>query len=64
MDVRPAARVASRKDRGEAHLVTVIGFLDTAHGEIPEETSGPYPGDGSNGANVLTESGIVRRDIT
>jgi protocatechuate 3,4-dioxygenase beta subunit len=37
---------------------------DTANGEIPEETSGPFPGDGSNGANVLTESGIVRRDIT
>jgi protocatechuate 3,4-dioxygenase beta subunit len=31
---------------------------------IPEETAGPYPGDGSNGANVLTESGIVRSDIT
>ncbi len=37
---------------------------DTANGELPEETSGPYPGDGSNGANVLTESGIVRSDIT
>jgi protocatechuate 3,4-dioxygenase beta subunit len=37
---------------------------DTANGEIPEETSGPFPGDGSNGANVLTQSGIVRRDIT
>ncbi|WP_020384881.1 intradiol ring-cleavage dioxygenase [Kribbella catacumbae] len=32
--------------------------------EIPEETAGPYPGDGSNGPNVLTESGIVRKDIT
>jgi protocatechuate 3,4-dioxygenase beta subunit len=31
--------------------------------EIPGETSGPFPGDGSNGPNVLTESGIVRRDI-
>jgi protocatechuate 3,4-dioxygenase beta subunit len=31
---------------------------------IPEETAGPYPGDGSNGVNVLTQSGIVRRDIT
>jgi protocatechuate 3,4-dioxygenase beta subunit len=31
---------------------------------IPEETAGPYPGDGSNGVNVLTESGIVRNDIT
>jgi protocatechuate 3,4-dioxygenase beta subunit len=37
---------------------------DTANGEIPEETSGPYPGDGSNGANVLAQSGIVRSDIT
>lgn len=37
---------------------------DTANGELPEETSGPYPGDGSNGANVLNQSGIVRRDIT
>ena len=31
--------------------------------EIPDETAGPYPGDGSNGVNVLTESGIVRQDI-
>lgn len=30
---------------------------------IPEETGGPYPGDGTNGPNVLTESGIVRQDI-
>lgn len=35
-----------------------------ADGEIPEETAGPYPGDGSNGQNILTESGIVRSDIT
>ena len=37
---------------------------DTAAGELPEETAGPYPGDGSNGANVLSESGVVRSDIT
>ncbi|MFJ6674958.1 intradiol ring-cleavage dioxygenase [Actinosynnema sp. NPDC091369] len=30
---------------------------------IPPETAGPYPGDGSNGPNVLTRSGIVRGDI-
>ena len=36
----------------------------TADGEIPEETAGPFPGDGSNGVNVLTESGIVRSDLT
>jgi protocatechuate 3,4-dioxygenase beta subunit len=34
-----------------------------ASGEIPDETAGPYPGDGSNGPNVLEESGIVRSDI-
>jgi hypothetical protein len=31
--------------------------------EVPEETAGPYPGDGSNGPNVLDDSGIVRGDI-
>ncbi|MBM7503819.1 intradiol ring-cleavage dioxygenase [Agromyces aurantiacus] len=31
--------------------------------EVPDETAGPYPGDGSNGVNVLDDSGIVRRDI-
>ncbi|MGK8500755.1 dioxygenase [Nocardia asiatica] len=30
----------------------------------PQETAGPYPGDGSNGPNVLVESGVVRSDIT
>jgi protocatechuate 3,4-dioxygenase beta subunit len=31
--------------------------------EIPDETAGPYPADGTNGPNVLTESGVVRSDI-
>lgn len=31
--------------------------------EIPDETAGPYPGDGSNGPDVLADSGIVRQDI-
>lgn len=30
---------------------------------IPEETAGPFPGDGSNGPNVLTQDGVVRSDI-
>ncbi|RZU74474.1 dioxygenase-like protein [Micromonospora kangleipakensis] len=34
-----------------------------ASGEIPDETAGPYPGDGSNGPNVLEQSGVVRSDI-
>lgn len=35
----------------------------TVDGEIPDETAGPYPGDGSNGPDVLEDSGIVRADI-
>jgi protocatechuate 3,4-dioxygenase beta subunit len=30
---------------------------------IPSETPGPFPGDGSNGANALALDGIVRSDI-
>ena len=29
----------------------------------PEETAGPFPGDGSNGPTVLSSSGVVRSDI-
>ena len=36
----------------------------TSCSKIPEETGGPYPGDGTNGPNALTASGIVRDDIT
>lgn len=32
--------------------------------EMPNETAGPYPGDGSNGPDVLEESGVERSDIT
>ncbi len=35
-----------------------------ASSEIPDETNGPYPADGTNGVTVLEESGIVRSDIT
>jgi len=31
--------------------------------KIPEETAGPYPGDSSNGPNVLNLTGVVRQDI-
>jgi protocatechuate 3,4-dioxygenase beta subunit len=30
---------------------------------IPQETAGPFPGEGSNGPNVLTTNGVVRSDI-
>lgn len=45
---------------GAGGAVSQSGLDD---GDIPEETAGPYPGDGSNGPDVLSESGIVREDI-
>lgn len=56
---------------GAAVLTTGAGALASSTttptvptSEIPEETAGPFPGDGSNGPDVLEQSGIVRRDIT
>lgn len=44
---------------------TSSGSTATAEGEIPEETNGPYPADGTDAdLNVLEESGIERSDIT
>lgn len=42
---------------------TTAAAADGECAVIPEETAGPYPGDGTNGPNALTESGIVRKDI-
>ena len=36
---------------------------DASCDTIPEETAGPFPGDGSNGPDVLSQSGVVRSDI-
>jgi protocatechuate 3,4-dioxygenase beta subunit len=59
---------------GVAALAGCTGTDDTApsrtsgtsgtSAEIPEEIAGPFPADGSNGVNVLTESRVVRSDIT
>lgn len=47
---------------------TVVGSTSlaeaTAGEEIPDETAGPFPADGSNGPNVLDDDGIVRSDLT
>ena len=49
---------------GTASATTVsTSGTDLPAGEIPDETAGPYPGDGSNGPDVLEETGIVRSDI-
>ncbi|HEY3665352.1 MAG TPA: intradiol ring-cleavage dioxygenase [Polyangiaceae bacterium] len=50
---------------GAATAGAGAGSTDTTTcSKIPEETAGPYPGDGSNGPQILTESGVVRGDIT
>lgn len=41
-----------------------VSNADLVDGEIPNETQGPYPADGSNGPNILKSSEIVRSDIT
>lgn len=72
------AALASRRDMlrllAGASLIPLIGCDDDGGGgdagtdggscsAIPEETGGPYPGDGTNGPNVLNQSGIVRSDM-
>ncbi len=37
--------------------------IDASCTTIPQETAGPYPGDGTNGPNVLDLDGVVRQDI-
>jgi protocatechuate 3,4-dioxygenase beta subunit len=67
-------RLASRRDAlrifgagGAAAILASLGPsrapAATPTAEVPTETAGPYPGDGSNGPDVLDQSGIVRHDI-
>lgn len=68
------ARMASRRDAlkifgagGAAAILSTFGAAParaaTPSGVVPTETAGPYPGDGSNGPDVLDDTGIVRHDI-
>lgn len=55
----------SSNDDGDAASTTSAGAgTPGACEEIAEETAGPFPADGSNGPDVLTEQGVVRQDIT
>ena len=42
---------------------STTGAATTSTGEIPEETNGPYPADGTQDLNILEQSGIERQDI-
>jgi protocatechuate 3,4-dioxygenase beta subunit len=49
---------------GASQATGATGSADAASCEvIPEETAGPFPGDGSNGPDVLSQTGVVRKDI-
>jgi protocatechuate 3,4-dioxygenase beta subunit len=69
-------RLASRRDAlrifgvgGAAAILSTLGAsraaarAATPTAKVPSETAGPYPGDGSNGPDVLDDTGIVRHDI-
>ena len=60
----PSSRTAATSP---ATTATTDGSTPASGGgqlvEVPDETAGPFPGDGSNGENVLDDSGIVRSDI-
>jgi protocatechuate 3,4-dioxygenase beta subunit len=42
---------------------TGAASADASCAVIPQETAGPFPADGSNGPDVLNQSGVVRTDI-
>src|SRR5687767_8105609 len=57
-----AASSSSSSSSSSASSSSATGTT-AAVGEIPEETAGPFPGDGSNGPDLLEQSGVVRSDI-
>lgn len=69
-DLIATGRVLSRRDAvrlalsaGGLYLLASCADETDSGCRIPAETAGPFPGDGSNGPNVLTQSGVVRSDI-
>ncbi len=59
----PTSPSATTATDATAPVTTTPAPSGTCTSRIPEETAGPYPGDGSNGPMVLGASGVVRRDI-
>lgn len=60
----PAGSASTSAPSPSAGSTAATTASQVPDGNIPEETAGPFPGDGSNGVNILTESGIIRSDIT
>jgi protocatechuate 3,4-dioxygenase beta subunit len=63
-DPDPAStRSAAGSSPGSSAGSTASSSEGNGTTEVPDETGGPFPGDGSNGPNVLDDSGIVRSDL-
>jgi protocatechuate 3,4-dioxygenase beta subunit len=63
---RGSTSTTSRSTSGSGSTSATSGSTAatvTSCAEIPDETAGPFPGDGSNGPDALRESGVVRKDI-
>ena len=58
-----SASTTSTTAASAASSATTAATAVTSCTKIPEETAGPYPGDGTNGPNVLTQGGVVRSDM-
>lgn len=62
-DPNAAATGASQSGSGSGSGSTTGDAGTTSCTVVPEETAGPYPGDGSNGPDVLRQDGVVRSDL-
>lgn len=51
-------------DSSSSSSIQATNVAPAAGAAIPSETQGPYPADGSNGPNVLTDKAIIRKDLT
>jgi protocatechuate 3,4-dioxygenase beta subunit len=58
-----ASTIVSTTSVAPGQATTSAAAAAVSCSRIPEETAGPFPGDGTNGPNVLTTNGVVRRDI-
>jgi protocatechuate 3,4-dioxygenase beta subunit len=59
----PNGASGSASAAASAAASSASGAVGASCAVIPEETAGPFPGDGSNGPDVLSQSGVVRSDI-
>lgn len=65
-DAEATATTTAEPTSTPAPTASSSATADSATGpvaEVPDETNGPYPADGTRNVNVLDDSGIVRSDI-